>query len=101
MNLRKILLSGLAILVVACGDGKKDSSPVHAQPNSAGPQKQSYIVRMNKQTGQAEYAPANFPSGNNPNRRQMMLAASQVQGWQPVDQNQTINQQSGFPQAND
>ncbi|MGE3972991.1 MAG: hypothetical protein AB7F59_00545 [Bdellovibrionales bacterium] len=95
----------MSSMLVACGSDKKNSenaAPAAAPAPTVSTQnlpRQNMIVRVN-QTGQAEYAAVDF----NPkaNRRQLSsLAQNPRLQWAPVNSQAVINQQQGYPQAQD
>jgi len=92
----------IGALLTGCGSKKEDSGQAPAQPTVQTQQlpRQNMIVRVNQQTKQAEYMQADFdPSGD---RRAMQTQAQDPRAqWAPVNQEAMINQQRGYPQAQD
>lgn len=98
MRLVKIFLVIFSLVLVACGGGdKKKQSDFAPPPSTQVPDEvpqQSFVVRTNPQTGQAEYATANFDSSTD--QRQLEQMAGEIQNWEPIQQQQILGQNTGY-----
>jgi len=100
MDFKKLSLLIFSLLAMSCGP--KNNQPEgfsFSNRNLNEVPRQSFIVRTNNQNHQVEYATADFSPTTSPQELQQVPA--QIQQWQPVQQNQMINQLNGFPQAQD
>ncbi len=97
MSLKKVLLLALAAATFSSCSQEKKSNGFSGSQQPTAPQ-QSFIVRTNAQ-GQAEYAIANFNESTS--QQDLAQIAARPQQWQPVGQTQVINQNVGYPNAQD